>query len=339
MIVSFEYLLPADYPQTYVVKSEEPTDPQYGWEPENRPLSTYINCGIVNLDKVSGPTSHEVSSWVRKIMGLKKTGHGGTLDPQVTGILPVALGPSTKVIGSLLSAGKEYIALMYLHADISEQKVRNAIKLFTGPLYQRPPIKSSVARRLRKRTIYYSEFIQKSERFVLFRVGCEAGTYIRKLCFDIGEVLLTGAHMVELRRTRTGAFREDNTLCSLQDLKDAMLFYQERDDDRYLRKLITPIEKAVHHKKKIFIRDSAVDAIAHGASLAVAGVLYLEKSIERNEGIVVMTQKGELVAFADALMSTSKILKSSHGFCAKTRKVMMGRGIYPHWKKNKEIIP
>ncbi len=337
--VSFEYLLPyetAGY--TYVVKAEETTDPKYGFEPLKRPLPYYINSGIVNLDKPSGPTSHEVSSWVKKVLGLDKTGHGGTLDPHVTGILPVALGPATKIVKSLLTAGKEYICIMYLHENVEIQKIKNVLNLFSTQLYQRPPLKSSVARRMRKRTIYYTKFLEMKDQFVLFRVGCEAGTYIRKLCHDIGEALLCGAHMAELRRTRTGEFREDNSLCTLQDLNDAMKIYREEKDESYLRKLITPMEKAVHHWKKIYIRDTAVDAIAHGASLAIAGVLYLEKSIERGETIALMSQKGELVAFADAVLSSNKILKNHHGFAAKTTRVFMERGLYPHWKKEPKVI-
>ncbi|MHA1718629.1 MAG: RNA-guided pseudouridylation complex pseudouridine synthase subunit Cbf5 [Promethearchaeota archaeon] len=340
MSFKIEYLLPYESkPHVYVVKSEEPTDPQYGCKPENRTLPMLIKTGIVNLDKPAGPTSHEVASWVRKVLGLEKTGHGGTLDPQVTGVLPVALGPATKVIGALLTAGKEYICVMYLHDDVEEQRIRNVLNLFTTNLYQRPPIKSSVARRLRKRRIYYTQFIEMRQRFVLFRVGCEAGTYIRKLCFDIGEALLCGAHMAELRRTRTGEFREDS-LCTLQDLNDAMKLYQEERNPEYLKNLIVPMEKAVYHWKKIYIRDSAVDAIAHGANLAIAGVLYLEKTIEAGDHVAIMTQKGELVAFGEALMTTARILKVFHGICAKTKKVFMERGVYPHWKKKpKEIIP
>ncbi len=340
MSFKVSYLLPYEStPHIYVVKSEEATDPQYGCKPNERSLSKLIKTGIVNLDKPSGPTSHEVASWVRKVLGLEKTGHGGTLDPGVTGVLPVALGPATKVIGALLSSGKEYICVMYLHADVEERKIRNVLNLYTTNLYQRPPIKSSVARRLRTRRIYYTQFMEMNGRFVLFRVGCEAGTYIRKLCFDIGESLLAGAHMAELRRSRTGEFREDS-LCTLQDLNDAMKLYQEERNPEYLKNLIVPMEKAVTHWKKIYIRDSAVDAVAHGASLAIAGVLYLEKTIEKNEQVAIMTQKGELVAFGEAMMSTARILKVFHGICAKTKKVFMERGVYPHWKsKPKEIIP
>lgn len=332
--MSFEYLLPYEsVPQKFIVKAEEPINQEYGFNPLKRPLAHHINFGIVNLDKPAGPTSHEVSSWVKKVLQIEKTGHGGTLDPQVTGLLPVALGDATKVIGALLSAGKEYICVMYLHDEIEEPMVKRALNLMTTEIYQRPPVKSSVKRRLRSRTIYYTQFIEMNGQFVLFRVGCEAGTYIRKLCYDIGEILLCGAHMAELRRTRTGDFREDNSLVSLQDLNDAMKIYLEEDKEHFLRKCILPIERAVQHWKKIFIRDSAVNAIAHGAQLAVQGVLYLSNNIEKGEEIALMTQKGELVGFAIALMSSRKIIETNHGFCTKTRKVFYPRNVYPSWKQ------
>ena len=323
--------------RSYIVKAEEPTDPQYGTDPLKRPLAQHIQAGIVNLDKPAGPTSHEVASWVRKVLNLQKTGHGGTLDPKVTGVLPVALGPATKVVKALLTAGKEYVCVMNLHDEVPADKIKRILNIFTTNLYQRPPMKSSVARRMRTRRIYYIHLIEIRERHVLFRVGCEAGTYIRKLCHDIGEALLCGAHMAELRRTRTGEFREQG-LVTLQDLNDAMRIYREEQNDSYLRKLIVPLEKAVFHWKKIYIRDSAVDAISHGASLAVAGVLYLEKTIAKGESIAIMTQKGELVAFAEALMSASQIMKKYHGHCAKTKKVFYARGVYPNWKAEPKTI-
>ncbi len=338
IIVSIEYLLPCDLKQTYVVRAESNTNSKYGYKPTERPLEYLLKAGVINLDKVSGPTSHEVAAWVRKILGIPKTGHGGTLDPHVTGVLPIALGKATKVMRALLNAGKEYICAMYLHNDVDVERIKKALNLFSCELYQRPPLKSAVARKLRKRTVYYIDFIEKRERFVLFRVGCESGTYIRKLCYDIGEVLLSGAHMAELRRTRSGNFVEEEFMFTLQDLKDAVKIFREERDERYLRKMIIPMEKAVSHWKKIYIRDSAVDAIAHGAKLAVAGVLYLEKTIEKDEDVAVMTQKGELVAFGKSLLSTQQILKRHHGICAVTEKVFIPRGLYPHWNEEPEEL-
>ncbi|HUY01310.1 MAG TPA: RNA-guided pseudouridylation complex pseudouridine synthase subunit Cbf5, partial [Candidatus Deferrimicrobium sp.] len=216
--------LPCDKVRDILIKAEDTTDEQYRVP---RTIEELIQSGIVNLDKPSGPTSHEITAWVKKILNIKKAGHSGTLDPKVTGILPTALNTSTKILNHFLTAGKEYICIMHLHDSIPIEKVTSIIKEFEGPIYQRPPLRSSVKRKLRIRKIYYLNIIESAENDILFQVGCEAGTYIRKLCFDIGEALGSGAHMRELRRTRVGPFQEDSTLVTLHDLLDAVAFWKE----------------------------------------------------------------------------------------------------------------
>jgi H/ACA ribonucleoprotein complex subunit 4 len=327
-------ILPADTKKDWIIKAEEETDYKYGCKPEDRrPLSHYMDYGIVNLDKPSGPTSHEVVTWVKNILQLEKTGHGGTLDPRVTGVLPVALGNATKITSALLNAGKEYVCVIKFHDDMDPEKVRGLMHTFTTEIWQRPPIKSAVARVLRKRRIYYIDILESQPRYTLFRVGCEAGTYIRKLCFDLGEVALCGANMAELRRTRAGLFKED-TLVTLQDLHDAYHISTEEGDDSYLYKLVQPMEKAVEHMKQIVVRDTAVDAICHGANLAANGVLHLHSDIEKGDRVALMTQKGEFIAFCQTFKSAIKIAKLKSGFVAKTERVAMARKTYPHWKTN-----
>ena len=160
-------------------------------------------------------------------------------------------------------AGKEYVCVMRLHSQVPEDKVRNVLNEFQGTIYQRPPVRSAVKRQLRTRTIYYNDFIEMNERNVLFRVGCEAGTYIRKLCYDIGEVLGCGAHMQELRRTRAGPFVEDESLVTLHDVSYMYSQWQETKDENILRKFVSPMEKALKLLPKIYVRDSAVDALCH----------------------------------------------------------------------------
>ncbi len=218
---------------------------------------------------------------------------------------------------------------MRLHAPVSEEKIRKVCQEFVGPIYQRPPLKSSVKRVVRVRTIYYIDVLEISGKDVLMRVGCQAGTYIRKLCHDIGIVLGVGAHMQELRRTRSGPFKEDETLVTLYDLRDAYDTWIEEGDESLLRKVIQPVEAAVKHLPKVVIRDSAVDAICHGADLAAPGVLRLETGIKKNSLIAIMTQKGELVALGQARMTTQEILEAEKGIVAKTIRVIMDRGTYP----------
>jgi len=330
-----EYLLPADKKRNFKIKAEDQTDYKYGKSPEERTIEEHLKLGIINLDKPSGPTSHEIASWVRKILEVDKTGHGGTLDPKVTGILPVALEKGTKTLQALLLAGKEYVCLMRVHQEVPENKIREVCKDFEGDIYQRPPLRASVKRRLRIRTVYYLKLLEIEKNKTLFRIGCQAGTYIRKICSDIGEALKVGAHMAELRRTRTACFKEDETLASLHDIKDAYMFWKEDEDEKYLRKYILPIERAIQHLPKVIIRDSAIDAMCHGASLAAPGILQVETGMKKEDLVGIMSLKGELIGLGRALKTTNEILHSTHGIVIKNDKVIMEKGIYPSWNEYK----
>jgi H/ACA ribonucleoprotein complex subunit 4 len=315
------------------VKAEDVTDPEHGRRPADRPISEHIRLGVINLDKPRGPTSHEVSSWVKGILRVRKAGHGGTLDPAVSGVLPVAINDATKVTMALQPAGKEYVCLMVLHREVPEERLMEVLREFTGEIYQMTPVRAAVRRRVRKRHIYYIEPVEVEGRNVLMRVGCEAGTYMRKLCHDIGEALGCGAHMQELRRTKTGPFREENSV-RLHDLADAYAFWTESQDERWLRSVILPVEAAVEHLPKIVIRDGAVDALCHGASLAAPGVLSVDSGISPGTLVAVMTLKGELVELARATMTTEQILEAECGIVAKPERVIMKPGTYPsEWKK------
>jgi len=310
------------------IKSEEETNPIFGCLPENRLFKDYLRYGLIILDKPPGPTSHEVVAWVKKMLNIDKAGHGGTLDPKVTGVLPITLEESTKIVQALLQAGKEYVCVMRTHGEEKEEKVVQTLKLFEGRIYQRPPLRASVARKLRIRIIYYIDYLEGDGRNWLFKVGCESGTYIRKLCYDVGEVLGIGAHMHELRRTRSGPFTETE-LYSIYDVADAVDLLNEKDDETPLRRIIRPVEDALKLLPKIWVRDSAVEAICMGASLAVPGILQLESGIENGSMVAVMTQKGEGIALMKAVMSTNDILSSEHGIACRPLRVLMRRGTYP----------
>lgn len=315
-----------------LLKAEDETNPDYGSFPEERPIGVHIHHGVINLDKPSGPTSHEVDSWVKRILGVEKTGHGGTLDPKVTGVLPVGIDHATRVIQMLLGADKEYICLMRLHEEIPEEKIRDILQEFQGKIFQTPPIKSAVKRELRVRKIYYVDILEIDGQDVLFKIGCEGGTYIRKYCHDVGEALGIGAHMAELRRTRSGPFTEDN-MVTLHDLTDAYHIWKEEGDESFLRNCILPMEAAVEHLPKVVIRDSAVDAVCHGADLAAGGIVSLEDGIKKGDTVAVMTLKGELVATGESLKTSREILKANKGIMIDINRVFMGPGTYPKmWK-------
>ena len=251
----------------------------------------------------------------------------------MTGILPITLEEARKIVQALLFSGKEYVCVMKLHGDASQNRVEAVLKEFENTIYQRPPLRASVKRQLRTRKIYYIDFMEMEGRNVLFKVGCEGGTYIRKLCFDIGEILGCGAHMQELRRTRAGPFVEGEETVTLHDVAYWFMEWQKQGDDKILRKIIQPMEKALALVPKIYIRDSAVDAICHGANLTAPGVLSLETNIQKDSLVAIFTLKGEAVALAKALASTEEILNMEHGMVAQTKRVLMPRGTYPKcWK-------
>jgi len=255
----------------------------------------------------------------------------------VTGVLPVTLEEARKIVQALLLSGKEYVCVMKLHGDVSENGVKAVLREFEDVIYQRPPLRASVKRQLRTRRIYYIDFLEMEGRNVLFKVGCEGGTYIRKLCYDIGEVLGCGAHMQELRRTRAGPFIEGDGNVTLHDVAYWFKQWQEKGDDAILKKIIQPMEKALALVPKIYIRDSAVDAVCHGANLTAPGVLSLETGIGDEAMVAIFTLKGEAVALAEAQASTEEILSMEHGVVAKVKRVLMPRGTYPKCWKSGEI--
>jgi len=307
------------------------TSDKYGHYPDKRPIPALLDYGLILIDKPDGPTSHEVVAWVKRILNIEKAGHSGTLDPGATGLLPIGLGEGTKAIAVLLLGPKEYYALARMHATVAENKLRSVIAQFTGDIYQRPPQRSSVRRATRIRRIYGFELVDQYDRLMLLQVICQSGTYIRKIIYDIGEVLGPGATMVELRRTQVSNFLEkDHSFVKLHDLADAFEMYkQKNDDDTKLRKLIKPIEHCLEGIRGAVIRDTAVDALCHGAQLAVPGIVALPKDLKKNELVGIYTLKGEVVGLAEALMTKEEIEDNVKGVAFSMKRIIMKPGTYP----------
>jgi len=310
-----------------LIKSEEETDLRYGKRPEERPMEEQIKNSVIIVDKHAGPTSHQITDWVKKIFCVKKAGHSGTLDPAVTGVLPVALENATKAMPVLMGLEKEYVGVMHIHKDVTEELLRETVKKFIGKIIQVPPVKSAVARRPREREIKFFDILEIDGRDVLFKVSCEAGTYIRKLCDQIGRTLGSGANMKELRRTKVGWFTEQQAH-SLLEVKDAYEFWKA-GDEKPLRKILIPVEHAVTHVKKIFIKDSAVDTICNGSPVFVTGITKIQQGIEPGDTVAVCTQKEELIALGIAKMDAEKMQKLKRGVAVRTDRVFMPKGIYP----------
>ena len=217
---------------------------------------------------------------------------------------------------------------MILHGEVTDEDLKRILDEFTGEIYQKPPLRASVKRESRKRTIYYLDLLERDGNRVLYKVGCQAGTYIRKLCSDIGEVLGPGAHMQELRRTRSGPFTDSIRLYTLHEVVDAHARLLEGDESM-IRDLVRPVEDALEYIPKICIRDSAVDSVCHGANLAVPGVVSVEDPFAKDSTVAIMTLKGEAVALAKAVISSESIIQVEKGIAAKVTRVIMPRGTYP----------
>ncbi|KIL70698.1 hypothetical protein M378DRAFT_67056 [Amanita muscaria Koide BX008] len=314
------------------VRSNHFTPIPSGCSPLKRDIQTYIKSGVINLDKPSNPSSHEVVAWLRRILRVEKTGHSGTLDPKVTGCLIVCIDRATRLVKSQQGAGKEYVCVLRLHSALpNPTALPRTLQTLTGALFQRPPLISAVKRQLRIRTIHESKLLEFDEKrnLAVFWVSCEAGTYIRTLCVHLGLLLGVGGHMQELRRVRSGAMSENDDMVTMHDVLDAQWLYDNTRDESYLRRAIRPLESLLVGYKRIVVKDSAVNAVCYGAKLMIPGLLRYEHDISVNEEVVLMTTKGEGIALAIAQMSTAELSSCDHGVVAKVKRCIMERDTYP----------
>ncbi len=248
----------------------------------------------------------------------------------MTGVLPIGLGKATRLMNLVTKSGKEYVCLMEIHCDFKEGELKDVVSQFKGVIYQKPPVRSSVKRRVRKRKVDELEVLEIEGRRVLLRISSEPGTYMRKLCHDIGVVLGCGAHMRELRRTRSGVFVERDSV-TLHRLSEALYLYRECKDDTELRKILYPMEVAFCGIPKIIVDDEAVNSIAYGAQLMAPGIVA-HQEFRRGDTVALITWKGEGIAIGKALTDSDKIGKK--GEVAKPDRVLMDKDVYPKaWKK------
>lgn len=254
--------------------------------PSERSPAELLAFGVLNLDKPPGPSAHEVTGWLRDAVAtavetagqtapaVDRAGHVGTLDPKVTGSLPVLLGDATRLAQVFTDSVKEYVAVLELHGPAPSDTAA-VLAEFEGEIYQKPPRKSAVRRRLRTREIYALELLERRERQVLLRIRCESGTYVRKLCHDLGLALGTGAHMGDLRRTATGPF-DDTSLVTAEAVVDALTVWTDEDEASWLFELVDPAERALVELPRVIIAPSAAEQVAHGAPVFAPGVIRTE---------------------------------------------------------------
>jgi H/ACA ribonucleoprotein complex subunit 4 len=237
-------------------------------------INELLDFSIINIDKPSGPTSFSVADFVRKKMNVKKTGHLGTLDPMVTGVLPVALGRACRLSNYMMQKDKEYVGVMRIHSEISEDNLKKEVKNFIGKIIQLPPVRSRVKRAERTREIKRFEILEKEDKDVLFIADVEAGTYIRKLIHDLGEKI-GGAHMLELRRTKAGLFTEDKSH-TLYDLEKAVEELKKGDESQ-IRKMLIPGEIISQLLMSVDVKEEFMKKLFTGSPLFFS---FLEKKID-----------------------------------------------------------
>jgi H/ACA ribonucleoprotein complex subunit 4 len=300
---------------------------EFGKEPKERSIEELIQTSIVNVDKPSGPTSHQISYWIKDLLKIKKAGHIGTLDPNATGVLPILVGRSTRLLPLFQKLDKEYVGIMHLHKDIDLEILNDLIqKNFVGEIVQLPPKRSAVARVPRKRKVYEAVLIEKDGKDVLFKIICESGFYVRKWVHDIGQKLKVGAHLKELRRISIGKyedsyvriFDEENSFNLIQ-IADAI----SNNDEKMIRKIFIPAEYCLEHVKKIFVKDSAIPNLLKGAPLYVKGIVRVQEGIKKDEIVAIFSLKNELIAFGYAKMNSEEMVKSNQGIAVRIDRVFM----------------
>ncbi|TYT63584.1 RNA-guided pseudouridylation complex pseudouridine synthase subunit Cbf5 [Natrialba swarupiae] len=280
--------------------------------PGDRSPAELLTFGVVNLDKPPGPSSHQVSGWIRDAVDEKlstleasepidRAAHAGTLDPKVTGCLPVMLGDATRLAQVFLEGKKEYVAVLECHGRVPSD-AESIVAEFEGPIYQKPPRKSAVSRRLRVRTIHDLDVLEREERRILLRIRCESGTYVRKLCHDLGLAMGTGGHMGALRRTMTEPF-DDTDLHTATEFLDALAFWLEDDDPEPLYDVVDPAERILENLARVTIAESAAHEVANGAPVYAPGVLDVGSDASHGDLVACFTPAGAAVCLGELVGS------------------------------------
>ncbi len=226
-------------------------------------MEELLEFAFFNIDKPSGPTSFQVSEHVMEILGVRKTSHLGTLDPQVSGVLPIATNRACRLAKYLMRKEKSYVGIMRLHEDIGEKDLKEAMASFVGLIKQMPPVRSSVKRAERERSVYGFKIIEKKGKDVVFECDVEAGTYVRTLIHDLGKKI-GGAHMLELRRTHAGVFDEKDSI-KLGDLQHAVDIATQERDQTLLRGALIPGEQLVRQAfPRIYVKEGSLPQLLRG---------------------------------------------------------------------------
>lgn len=281
-----------------------------------------LDSGVVIIDKPPKLSSHEVTALVKKITGAARAGHAGTLDPDVSGVLPVALGRATKLLDYIVAKEKIYVGIIKFRHPQAEERILEFFSRFSGEIIQTPPKMSAVRKVPRKRTIFYIKLLEHEGNLALFEVKAQAGTYIRTLCDDIGKQC-GGARMIELRRIAVGDITEKECV-TMQDLSDAVWLWKEKKDASELLKMIKPAEKYLANYPKIIVKDTAIPSLLNGAQLTAPGVLRADPFASCAK-VALFSEGGKFVGMAEALVPGAEISSMNSGFVARTERMHLRR--------------
>ena len=305
----------------------------HGINPEEMTIEQKLSSGFILLDKPPGPTSHQIASWVRDLLGLDRLGHGGTLDPFATGVLPLMAGKSMKLTKGILKTDKSYIAVLKFSQAPSTQELETVMTNLTGRIYNVPPEISAVKVQVRTRRIFKFELIEHNDREAVARIACEAGTYIRTIARDMGLMLGYGVELKELRRENSGRFSLADCV-TLQQIADAVWLWKECDNPNALSKIIHPTEKLLLDKPYIIVKDSAASALCHGAPLLRPGLVEIDETLSSGLEVAAFTTKNEIVGIVKMSKDYSEISASESGEIGKPVMILMEQERYPpQWKK------
>ncbi|MHB1435208.1 MAG: RNA-guided pseudouridylation complex pseudouridine synthase subunit Cbf5 [Thermoplasmata archaeon] len=287
-----------------------------------------INAGaFLLIDKPRGPSSHQVTAWVRDLLRVERAGHAGTLDPNVSGLLWVGVGRALKLIPLVLEFSKRYVGVMVLHGPVPAPEIERVASEFQSAIFQTPPVRSAVKRERRIRRIHRLSILEIDPPRVLLDVTADSGTYLRTLAVDLGEALGTEAHLEELRRVGTGPFREDQSI-TVTELEDALERARTGDPGPALAAL-HPLEEVWQEFPKILLKEAAAAAVAHGASLARGGILHLPTPFARGDSVALVNRKGAIVAIGEARVGSGELGTVRSGWVVETRRVLAEAADYP----------
>jgi len=285
---------------------------------ENNGQHYSIDRGLIILDKPCGHVAHEITTYVKKLLRVKRAGHAGTLDPDVSGVMPIALGKDTKLLSYLTAKTKTYVCIMKIkNRSISDERLKDVFKKFVGTITQTPPKISAVRKIPRKRTIYYIRFLERKDNLVLFEAKVDAGTYIRTLCEDIGREI-GGARMEELRRIAVGSITEREAV-KIQDLIDAV-WLAERGKPESLNLIIKNTPDYIE-LRKVTIKDGALQSIKNGAQIMAPALVDVEYGIKKDEFVKIFSQSGVFVGIGKAVADKEILEKMKSGLAVKIERM------------------